>query len=298
MIKRLEEFVSGDAGESSKEESEEEGETIDFKSIKVAELRAECSIKQLSSAEDFNYVKKVVNSSVWKPPEDHPNKMNFQYFEKVLESGRRGDSGVMILVGIIGVDVVSIVASTMEGRGRENCSIKLLWTKFSYRCRGHATSMIERHTLEHKKNHDQRDIQIQSGMNPKTQSSSLYEKLGFERFQGNRYVISVAKLELFWRGEEKMEEEMDSDEKEGMVITERRRFARCSKPGGFKFGNGDLKAAVREWYCEDSSAAEDKYGPISGWDVSVVTDIECLFSDYSGHLTDEATRRFNADISR
>ncbi|GMH80891.1 hypothetical protein TL16_g08737 [Triparma laevis f. inornata] len=52
LIKRLEEFVSGDAEEeveSSEEESEEEEETIDFKSMKVAELRAECSKRDLDT---------------------------------------------------------------------------------------------------------------------------------------------------------------------------------------------------------------------------------------------------------
>jgi surface protein len=50
--------------------------------------------------------------------------------------------------------------------------------------------------------------------------------------------------------------------------------------------DGDIKGAVRLW-CEDPDAAEDKYGHISQWDVSHVTNMVRLFHD---------KRAFNEDI--
>ncbi|MDC1221587.1 BspA family leucine-rich repeat surface protein [Salibacteraceae bacterium] len=45
-----------------------------------------------------------------------------------------------------------------------------------------------------------------------------------------------------------------------------------------KFNNETLRAAVREWL-KDKSEAKQKYGHISDWDTSEVTDMQCLFKD-------------------
>ena len=52
--------------------------------------------------------------------------------------------------------------------------------------------------------------------------------------------------------------------------------------------NADIKEAVRLW-CRDRAAAELKYGHISQWDTSAVTDMSELFSD---------EREFDDDISQ
>ena len=51
--------------------------------------------------------------------------------------------------------------------------------------------------------------------------------------------------------------------------------------------DGDIRVAVNLW-CSDPAAAEDKYGHISQWDVSRVTNMESLFENASF---------FNEDIS-
>ena len=53
-----------------------------------------------------------------------------------------------------------------------------------------------------------------------------------------------------------------------------------------KFNNDTIKAAVKEWV-EDAEKAEEKYGHISDWDVSNVTDMSYLFYD---------AESFNEDI--
>ena len=45
-----------------------------------------------------------------------------------------------------------------------------------------------------------------------------------------------------------------------------------------KFNNETLRAAVKEWL-DDESKAEKKYGHISDWDTSEVTDMQYLFKD-------------------
>ena len=52
--------------------------------------------------------------------------------------------------------------------------------------------------------------------------------------------------------------------------------------------NDDIRAAVNAW-CRDPLAAEIKYGHISGWDTSLVTDTKELFKN---------KRNFNDDISQ
>ena len=52
--------------------------------------------------------------------------------------------------------------------------------------------------------------------------------------------------------------------------------------------NDDIRAAVGAW-CRDPVAAEIKYGHISGWDTSLVTNMSELFKD---------TEHFNDDISQ
>ncbi|GMH95224.1 hypothetical protein TL16_g13105 [Triparma laevis f. inornata] len=64
----------------------------------------------------------------------------------------------------------------------------------------------------------------------------------------------------------------------------------------FKFGNVSLKEAAKEW-CEDEHTAETKYGPISGWDVSEVTNMRNLFSADDRYGGYEAAKQFNADLS-
>ena len=44
------------------------------------------------------------------------------------------------------------------------------------------------------------------------------------------------------------------------------------------FDNDSLKEAVKDWI-NDSSISRKKYGHISTWDVSQVTNMEYLFSD-------------------
>ena len=53
-----------------------------------------------------------------------------------------------------------------------------------------------------------------------------------------------------------------------------------------KFNNKTLKKAVKEWL-EDATKAEAKYGQISSWDTSSVTNMESLF---------ESAKDFNDDI--
>ena len=45
-----------------------------------------------------------------------------------------------------------------------------------------------------------------------------------------------------------------------------------------QFNNETLRAAVKEWL-EDDKKAEAKYGHISNWDTSEVSDMSKLFSD-------------------
>jgi len=52
--------------------------------------------------------------------------------------------------------------------------------------------------------------------------------------------------------------------------------------------DGDIREAVKLW-CSDPAAAEEKYGHISKWDVSRVTDMNKLFENFP---------KFNEDISR
>ena len=61
-------------------------------------------------------------------------------------------------------------------------------------------------------------------------------------------------------------------------------FGNCRMPT--LFTNDTLSGAVDEWI-DNSNAAEYKYGPISNWDVSRVTDMSNLFKDRNG---------FNEDI--
>ena len=53
-----------------------------------------------------------------------------------------------------------------------------------------------------------------------------------------------------------------------------------------KFNNETLKEAVKEWL-KDATKAESKYGHISSWDTSGVTDMSTLF---------EEEEEFNDDI--
>lgn len=63
-----------------------------------------------------------------------------------------------------------------------------------------------------------------------------------------------------------------------------------------KFGNKELRKAVKEW-CADAKTAVTKYGPISGWDVSEITNMSGLFStNWNG--VGEAAKKFNANLSR
>ncbi|GMH71347.1 hypothetical protein TrST_g3334 [Triparma strigata] len=68
----------------------------------------------------------------------------------------------------------------------------------------------------------------------------------------------------------------------------------------FKFGNKSLRVAGEEW-CEDSGKAEVKYGHISCWDVSEVTNMDHLFCANAffknGHSY-RAAKMFHSDISR
>ena len=45
-----------------------------------------------------------------------------------------------------------------------------------------------------------------------------------------------------------------------------------------KFNNETLRIAVKEWL-EDETKAEAKYGHISNWDVSNVTDMSNMFEE-------------------
>ena len=45
---------------------------------------------------------------------------------------------------------------------------------------------------------------------------------------------------------------------------------------GYKFNNETLRKAVREWL-ENEDLAEEKYGHISTWNVSEVTDMSVMF---------------------
>ena len=53
-----------------------------------------------------------------------------------------------------------------------------------------------------------------------------------------------------------------------------------------KFNNETIREAVKEWL-EDATKAESKYGHISSWDTSGVTDMSSLF---------EEEEEFNDDI--
>jgi surface protein len=60
--------------------------------------------------------------------------------------------------------------------------------------------------------------------------------------------------------------------------------------------NGDIYEAVNEW-CENSTAAEAKYGHISKWDTSHVTSMNNLFNADAWHDGSDNRRDFNDDIS-
>ncbi|GMH94433.1 hypothetical protein TrST_g2722 [Triparma strigata] len=62
------------------------------------------------------------------------------------------------------------------------------------------------------------------------------------------------------------------------------------------FNNYNLISVARE-YCADEQAAVIKYGPITGWDVSEVMSMNCLFcADSDG--VGEAGKQFNAHLCR
>ena len=60
----------------------------------------------------------------------------------------------------------------------------------------------------------------------------------------------------------------------------------------------DMKGAVREW-CADPVTAEAKYGKISNWDTSSITDMSFMFcgDEYDEHYVPGA-ESFNEDINR
>ncbi|GMH75925.1 hypothetical protein TrLO_g14919 [Triparma laevis f. longispina] len=114
--------------------------------------------------------------------------------------------------------------------------------------------------------------------------------IGADKF--NKY--SVMKLDLSGKTTDIIfefgvnEGERREDEKKRLAVA----------ASGRKFGNDDLRIAVKEW-CEDRGKAEVKYRHISGWDTSEVTDTMLLFSGYweGGNLTEEVAKRFNDGIS-
>lgn len=66
-----------------------------------------------------------------------------------------------------------------------------------------------------------------------------------------------------------------------------------------KFNNKTIRTAVKEWL-DDPKKAEKKYGHISNWDVSNVTDMESLFENAKyTYITTQMMgfKRFNEDIS-
>ena len=67
------------------------------------------------------------------------------------------------------------------------------------------------------------------------------------------------------------------------VASSKKKCKRCTK----KFNTGSLEKAV-EAFDKRPAKAEKKYGPIAGWDVSGVTDMSQLFTEF---------KNFNADIS-
>ena len=64
-------------------------------------------------------------------------------------------------------------------------------------------------------------------------------------------------------------------------------------PPTLKFNNETLRTAVKEWL-EDDKKAEAKYGHISNWDTSEVTDMSKLFLD--AHTFNEPLN--NWDVSK
>ena len=67
------------------------------------------------------------------------------------------------------------------------------------------------------------------------------------------------------------------------AASSKKKCKRCTK----KFSTGSLEKAV-EAFDKEPAKAEKKYGPIAGWDVSGVTDMSQLFTEF---------KNFNADIS-
>ena len=51
----------------------------------------------------------------------------------------------------------------------------------------------------------------------------------------------------------------------------------CRRRKRVIFGGKSLQAAIDLW-CSDEAAAREVYGDISGWDVSAITDMQCLFA--------------------
>ena len=59
-----------------------------------------------------------------------------------------------------------------------------------------------------------------------------------------------------------------------------------------KLDNKTLRSAIKLW-CTDKNSAIYKYGHISSWDVSNVTDMSKLFFDMYGYMA----REFNENIN-
>eukprot|EP00519_Triparma_laevis_P008571 CAMPEP_0182519176 /NCGR_PEP_ID=MMETSP1321-20130603/44958_1 /TAXON_ID=91990 /ORGANISM="Bolidomonas sp., Strain RCC1657" /LENGTH=1957 /DNA_ID=CAMNT_0024727141 /DNA_START=127 /DNA_END=5997 /DNA_ORIENTATION=- len=119
----------------------------------------------------------------------------------------------------------------------------------------------------------------------------FYEAKQFNCNLSSWNVEKVTKMQSMFAGAKKFDKNTIKDWEE-----ERKKAVRAADSRGRKFGNEDLKAAAKEW-CEDEQTAEAKYGTISGWDVSRVTSMNCLFSADSDD-TGEAGKQFNADLSR
>ena len=67
------------------------------------------------------------------------------------------------------------------------------------------------------------------------------------------------------------------------AASSKKKCKRCTK----KFSTGSLEKAV-EAFDKEPAKAEKKYGPIAGWDVSGVTDMSQLFTEF---------KNFNENIS-
>ena len=123
-------------------------------------------------------------------------------------------------------------------------------------------------------------VHLQTG---KDQEKEEADRAAEERRKKEEAVVREANAKQK-KKEERQEAKEKTEREEKAKADEKKRVAKEEEE---KFNNKTLLAAVKEWL-NDKSSAEKKYGDLSKWDTSKVTDMSNMFSEAS---------TFNGDFS-